>query len=610
MRSYTRHLFQGRRAVAYGFAVGLFGMSSHALAQQTLSGAEKTGLRSAIERAESGAWLSSPSVEQRREAGVTYLRAEGYYGAIIEVVEGDDAAIPNRSDGFILPIPNEEKRLFVRTGQRFKISSATVTLIGPASAAFDTARAQSSNLAAKIVDGPAKSSDVLSAQSQALIAVREAGFTEAVDQYPEIVVDHATSTMAITFNVSSGPLTSLSGVTVTGAVLTPPSWVIKAAAIAPGTIATGERIRKVAERFRLTGAYQNVDVTLAPVVAISEAANTTSLVLALQERTKRTWSAGAEWSTSDGLGVDAATSFFHRLHRADTLTLAGRIGTLESSLGASLRLPSFRGPGRDLFLEARAGQETNDAFDRLIARLAATYAIPRGRKDLLTYGLGLDITRTSTPLSGRTGLTANDVDGADASFLVRYERDRADDILNPTKGWRAQGEIQPSVFIGDGQTIPYGRLVVAGSIYRTFSALPNGVFAARLKAGALITSDERLPFDRRFFAGGGGSVRGYAYQSIGPRDLNDNPIGGRSLIEGAVEARWSLRGPFGLAVFADAARVGAFSNGDAQQTKVGVGIGLRYNLGLAPLRIDLAIPLNKRDGDAPVQLYLSAGQSF
>jgi translocation and assembly module TamA len=609
MHSILRHFHASNRLRASSLAAGVFAWGTYAWAEPVLTGSEKSGLRSAIESAASGAWLSPPSVEQRKEAGLVFLRSEGYYGARIDVIEGVGDGASAASDGVSITIPDDERRLFVRPGVQFKISSAVVTVIGADSPSFEAAKTQAARLAGSLVSGPARSSEVLRVQSQALVAVKEAGFTQAEDRYPDIVVDHATNTMAINYEVSSGTLTSLLGVAVSGAELTPGAWVIKTAAIAPGDIATGERVRKVAERFRLTGAYQNVDVTLAPVQNVSATTGSTQLVLALQERTKRIWSAGAEWSTSDGLGVDASTSFFHRFHRADTLTLDGRIGTLESSLGASLRLPSFGGPSRDLFLEARAGQETNDAFDRLIARLAATYAIPRGRKDLLTYGVGLDVTRTNSPLQMRTGLTANDVDGADFSLLLRYERDRSDDIINPTNGWRAQGELQPSVFIGEGQTIPYGRLVLAGSIYRPFSALPSGVFAARLKAGVLVTSDDRLPFDRRFFAGGGGSVRGYGYQSIGPRDLDDNPIGGRSVIEGALEARWSLRGPFGIAIFADAARVGSFDN-NVSQTSTGVGVGLRYNLGLAPLRIDVAVPLNKSDGDPPVQLYLSAGQSF
>jgi translocation and assembly module TamA len=610
MHSTQRSFFPMKCWIAYGFAVSFFALSNNALAQTALPNPTKSGLRLAIERAESGSWLTPPSIAQRSEAALTYLRSEGYYSARIEVLEANSDAPKDMSEGLLLAIPDDERRLFVRQGSQFTISSATVSIAGSKSPSFETARMSVDRLALGLVNTPARSIDVLRVQSQALVAVKDAGFTQAQDQYPDIVVDHATQTMSIAYGVAAGPLTTLSGVAVTGAALTPQAWVVKTAAVTSGDIATGDRLRKIAERFRLTGAYQSVEIALGPVQEVTAATGIAALNLDLQERTKRTWSAGAEWSTSDGLGIDASTSFFHRLHRADTLTLDGRIGTLESSIGASLRLPSFRGPSRDLFLEARAGQETTDAFDRLIARLSATYAIPRGRKDLLTYGLGLDVTRTSTPLQIRSGLLARDIDGADLSVLVRYERDRADDIINPTQGWRAQGELLPSVFFGDGKTIPYGRLVLAGSVYRPFSALRNGVLAARFKAGVLITSDDRLPFDRRFFAGGGGSVRGYAYQSIGPRDVDDNPIGGRSLIEGSLEARWSLRGPFGIAVFADGARVGALSAGQAQETKVGVGVGLRYNLGLAPLRIDIAVPLNKRDGDPPVQLYLSAGQSF
>jgi translocation and assembly module TamA len=596
--------------IACGFAASISVLSGQSLAQPRLPNATQSGLRAAIERAESGSWLAPPSIDQRVEAGLIYLRSEGYYGAQIDVLEVNTEGSSDASDGQSLDVLGDERRLFVRPGIQFTISSATISMSGPNSASSEAARQSTARLALSLLNAPARSIDVLRVQSQALVNVKEAGFTEAKDEYPDIVVDHATHTMSIAYSVTSGPLTLLSGVTVTGASLTPETWVQQTAAIKSGDIATGDTLRKVAERFRLTGAYQSVEIALAPVQEVSADTGVAALNLDLQERIKRTWSAGGQWSTSNGFGVDASTSFFHRLHRADTLTFDGRIGTLESSLGASLRLPSFMGPSRDLFLEARAGQETTDAYDRLIARLAATYAIPRGRKDLLTYGLGLDITRTTTPTQVRSGLVARDIDGADLSLLIRYERDRADDVINPTQGWRTQGELQPSVFIGDGQTIPYGRLVLAGSRYQPFSALPNGVLAARLKAGILITSDDRLPFDRRFFAGGGGSVRGYAYQSIGPRDLDDNPIGGRSLIEGSVEARWSLKGPFGVAVFADAARVGALSGGEAQQTKVGVGVGLRYNLGLAPLRIDLAVPLNRRDGDPPLQLYLSAGQSF
>jgi translocation and assembly module TamA len=579
-------------------------------AQTPFANPIQTGVRGAVNEARSANFLTPATIEQRVEAAQTFLRSEGYYGAEIEVLEAISANQPRARDSFLVEIPNDTRQLKIKLGPVFVIQSPQITIDGPPLPEFEAARKQAAVLVEKLAQEPARASEILRVQSQTLVTLKDAGFTQAEDVYPDIIVDHATKSINVTYTLKAGPLTQLGEVIVTGADRTPAKWVQDASAVPPGAIATGERLRRISERARLTGAYNSVDIDLGTPQTINPNLARADIALEVEERTRRIWSAGAEWSTSDGLGVDASTSFFHLLNRADTLTFDGRIGTLDTSLGASVKLPSFRGAGRDLQVSARAGQETTDAFDRLIGRLAAVYTLPRGRKDVLTYGLGLDFTRTDTPQNIPLGLNSRDVDGADLSALIRYERDRADDILSPTSGWRASGEVQPSVFIGDSQTIPYGRAVLAASYYRPFSALPNGVIAMRAKIGVLITDDDALPFDRRFFAGGGGSVRGYGFQSIGPRDVNDNPLGGRSVLEAAVEARWSLRGPLGIAVFSDAARVGALDGSGAQETRVGVGVGLRYNLGLAPLRLDLAVPVSKRDGDPPVQLYISAGQSF
>jgi translocation and assembly module TamA len=611
MRSTIRSLRFSARLRAFGIALALLHWGPLAYAQPALSGSLKSGLRAVIDNAESGSFFGSPTIEQRIDAGLVFLRAEGYYGSQIEIHDGvtDPVASP-ASDGFLVAVPDDARQLIVRPGLPFTISAISVTFIGPESAALDQAKNPVNALTSALINTPARATAVLNGQSQTLVSIREAGFTGAQDRYPDIIIDHATATMSITYTITAGPLVKFGEVIVTGAQLTPKHWVAKAAAVQQGETATADRLRDIGERFRLTGAYQNAEVSLAPIDVISDTSASADVAIVLQERTRRNWSIGTSWSTSNGIGIDATTSRFHRFRRADTLTYDARLGTLDSSLGASLRLPSFGGPSRDLFLEGRAGQETTDAFDRLIARLSATYALPRGRRDLLTYGLGLDVTRTRTPDRARSGIVARDIDGADLSLLMRYDRDRTNDVINPSTGWQARGEIQPSVFVGDGDTLPYARLVLGGSRYNRLPALRDGVIAARLRAGILIANNDQLPFDRRFFAGGGGSVRGYPFQSIGPRDLDDNPIGGASLIEGSLEARWSVRGPFGIAIFADGGRVGALDGGGLEETKFGLGIGLRYNLGLAPLRFDIAFPVSPRAGDPPVQLYLSAGQAF
>ena len=121
---------------------------------------------------------------------------------------------------------------------------------------------------------------------------------------------------------------------------------------------------------------------------------------------------------------------------------------------------------------------------------------------------------------------------------------------------------------------------------------------------------EEVPASRRFYAGGGGSVRGYAYQAIGPRYGDNTPVGGTSLFETSLELRQKIGERWGVVAFVDAGAVGAgdFPTGD--QFSAGVGVGVRYDLGFGPIRADIAIPLDQREGDPAFQIYLSIGQSF
>ncbi len=137
------------------------------------------------------------------------------------------------------------------------------------------------------------------------------------------------------------------------------------------------------------------------------------------------------------------------------------------------------------------------------------------------------------------------------------------------------------------------------------------MIAARVKLGGIAGGNiPGVPAQDRFYAGGGGSVRGYGYQLVGPRYPDNTPEGGVSLFETSVELRRKLTGAWSVAAFADAGSVGLHPYPEFREPAVGVGIGVRYNLGFGPIRVDVATPLNPRRGDSAVQLYLSIGQSF
>jgi translocation and assembly module TamA len=120
-----------------------------------------------------------------------------------------------------------------------------------------------------------------------------------------------------------------------------------------------------------------------------------------------------------------------------------------------------------------------------------------------------------------------------------------------------------------------------------------------------------IPATRRFYAGGGGSVRGYAYRTLSPLGPFGHLIGGRSLFEASVEARIKITDTIGIVPFFDAGMAFDVELPDfKQELQYAAGLGLRYYTPIGPIRLDVAAPLNPRKGDKPVAVYISIGQAF
>ena len=130
------------------------------------------------------------------------------------------------------------------------------------------------------------------------------------------------------------------------------------------------------------------------------------------------------------------------------------------------------------------------------------------------------------------------------------------------------------------------------------------VLALRGSVGAMGgASRDDIPADERFYAGGGGSIRGIGFQLAGPLDDDDKPLGGRSVVEGSVELRTRFANDFGFAVFLDAGTVDTtvFPSFE-DRVLFGAGPSFRYFTPVGPLRLDIGFPLNPRGGvDDPYQ---------
>jgi translocation and assembly module TamA len=325
--------------------------------------------------------------------------------------------------------------------------------------------------------------------------------------------------------------------------------------------------------------------------------------VSLADRPRRTLEALASVSTSEGVSVEGRRTAYNRFGRADTLTYLARLGTLDSRLEGELQLPHFRRPQRTLTLGGAAFATQTKAFDENGVNLRADITQRFGKVTFFTYGASLDFSQTAEFGASRNFVAL--------TGLGAFNLDRSSDPLDPRSGYRVEGRVEPTALTGDSSLV-FLRTVAQASAYFPFGEDAKTVIAGRLRLGLIAGGQiPEVPAGRRFYAGGGGSVRGYEFQAVGPRAPDGKPFGGLSLAETSIELRRSnIFRRFGGVLFVDAGSVGLEETPSFDELKASVGAGVRYDLGFGPIRADVAVPLDKREGEAAFQIYLSIGQAF
>jgi translocation and assembly module TamA len=289
--------------------------------------------------------------------------------------------------------------------------------------------------------------------------------------------------------------------------------------------------------------------------------------------------------------------------------VAAVAGTQEQRLGVIFRRSNAGLRDRTFQMSAEVSREDRRAFSARSFNLSANLArvsTPIWQKRW-TYSVGPELIATD-----ESRFRADTLDRTRATYFIaalpgQVTYDRSDSLLDPTTGFRITARVSPEASLQNGFA-GYGRLLAEGSIYQRVT--DSIVLAGRARAGSILGIErDRVAPSRRLYAGGGGSVRGFGFQQLGPRDINNDPIGGRSLTEFAVEARYRF-GNYGIVPFFDAGMVGEDSTPGVSDLRYGAGIGGRYYTNFGPLRVDVATPLQRRPGESRVALYISIGQAF
>lgn len=517
---------------------------------------------------------------------VAALRSEGYYASSI------DHEIDSSSRPIMV-------RISVATGTRYHLAQYEVIYKGDTIPEQDE-RPTPADLGYEI-GMPARAPIIQESQRKLLRHLAEHGYPFAKVLNRKAVVDRATSGMVVALEVDSGPRGRFGAVTVEGLDSVKQDYVLDLL-----TWREGEPydIAKVdAAHANLTGTGLFSSVVIEPGTETGTEGRL-PVTLKLTESAHRSFGLGGSYSTDVGVSGEVFWEHRNLFGRAEKLRLSGTAAEIEQSAQAGFRKPNFWRPGQALLSDGAIVRRNTDAFEEQSLTGYLGLEIPLGRRWLTTAGLsaGYDVLK--------------DEDGTEKLLLLGLpltgERSTTDDRLNPTRGTRLNLALTPYYGIADEDPV-FLTAVAGGSTYFALDSENRFVLAGRTRIGSAIgESTDKIPANKRFYAGGGGSIRGYEFQSVGPLDADNDPLGGRSLLEVSAELRIRATESIGLVPFVDGGTVYDSPYPDFEETfRWAAGLGVRYFTGFGPLRLDIAVPLDKRkDVDDDFQLYISFGQAF
>ncbi len=539
--------------------------------------------------AQEGEIDSLGALQRRAVADARLMRqvasSAGYYDAKV-VFEIDENATPIRV------------ALKVDSGPVYKLTAAR--LVAPGGEAPPLAEGFDPQAVGLTIGGPATAAPIVDAEARIATFYTERGRPFAKVLNRRAVIDRGTQTMEVTYTVDAGPAARFGPVTISGLEGLERGYIERQITWADGDEYDSRKVETTRKAL--------VDSTLFSTVMVQPVAPVNNgrvpMTIELIERSARSVGAGVQYDTTDGFGVRLFWEHRNLLGNAEKLRVEGSFGQTGPGILSTFRRPAFLYRNMDLVANASLGQEKVDAYNSTRALVGAGVEYHLTKR--FTLGSSLQFERDHVESDDGT----EDYSLFGLPTFMRY--DGSDDTLNPTRGWRAGLTVTPYTPVGGGSVTSFVSSRVNASNYLRLDDSGRYVLASFAAIGSIVgTSFADLPRDKRLYAGGSGSVRGYGYQRAGPIDANAKPIGGRSSFEIGTELRTKITDTIGVVAFFEGANVSDREFPDFSQKMLwGAGVGMRYYSPIGPVRFDIAMPLERRSGDAAFQLYISLGQAF
>lgn len=520
----------------------------------------------------------------------TALRSEGYYQSEVNF----------DIDGNVTPA---EVTLKITPGPRYTLAAYDVTYDG------NPPPAEPDQLALKEIGielgMAARAPAVVQAEQSLVEQLQERGYPFARVRERKTFVNHEKHEMTVKLAIDAGPAAKFGPLSFEGQKDVDPAYLHRLADWPEGEPYDHRVVRDLERRLAATGLFSTANAETAPE---PDPDGSLPVTVTLVEREKRSIGASAFISTDIGPGGEIFWEHRNLFGQNEKLRLGATGSPIEQTGHVTFRKPAFLRSDQELLADISGGFEDNDAYQREAVDGLIALERPFLENWRISAGGSLGYEVVDDAADNGEGTRNFTLFG----LPLTANRDTTDDPLNPASGTRLQLSLTPYTGVGS-KSLLFLTAVAGGSAYYAVDEDERFILAGRARVGSILGEDtDALPASRRFYAGGGGSIRGYEYQLVGPLDNDEDPFGGTSLVELSGELRVRVSDEIGVVPFVDGGTVydNPIPNGD-ETMRWAAGLGVRYFTGFGPVRLDVAFPLNPRDRvDEAFQFYISFGQAF
>ncbi|WP_299414976.1 autotransporter assembly complex family protein [uncultured Sulfitobacter sp.] len=535
--------------------------------------------------------LAAAQADYKRLLAVLY--DNGYFsGAINITVDGREAAAipPVQPPGSINRV-----KIAIDPGPKFQFGRARIAPL-----------AAGTELPEGFATGQTASLGVLkNTVSAGVDGWRAQGHAKAALVAQELTADHPNRRINAEMTLDAGPKLRFGPLLIDGQSDVRRQRIIDIAGLPEGEVFSPEEIRLSTERLRRTGAFNAVALSEAEQIGPND---TLPIIAQITDAPKRRLGFGAELSTLEGGTISAFWLHRNFLGGAERLRfdaeisgIGGSSGGTDYSLSARFERPATFNEDTDFYALAKIEQLDEVSF--FSRQLDLEAGIERIASPERTYTLGVGLRTAET----RDAFGENKYTLLTLPLSATF--DYRDNPLNAKDGYYIKADAMPFVALSGADNGI--RTFVDARGYKTFGTARPVTLALRGQFGSVYGPDLSVtPADYLFYSGGGGTVRGQEYQSLGVA-VGSDTTGGRSFVGLSAEVRVGVTDSIGLVGFADAGYVGEEEFYDGSGTwHSGAGLGLRYNTAIGPIRLDVAVPTSGPETDEDFQVYIGIGQSF